>query len=125
MKSLVNEKVSHNKFGTGKIVEETALKIWVQFSEAEQPKIFAFPIDFDRGRDSLFSFDFGEKTIIYKHKYEKSRKIRKFRKICEKIPLFFRILHDVILKKCVTIRSSNVKKTGEVVYGREYSQWIT
>ncbi len=48
MKSLVNEKVSHNKFGTGKIVEETALKIWVQFSEAEQPKIFAFPIAFEK-----------------------------------------------------------------------------
>lgn len=48
MKSLVNEKVSHNKFGTGKIVEETALKIWVQFSETEQPKIFAFPIAFEK-----------------------------------------------------------------------------
>lgn len=48
MKSLVNEKVSHNKFGTGKIVEETGLKIWVQFSGADQPKIFAFPIAFEK-----------------------------------------------------------------------------
>lgn len=48
MKSLVNEKVSHDKFGTGKIVEETGLKIWVQFSETEQPKIFAFPIAFEK-----------------------------------------------------------------------------
>ncbi len=48
MKSLVNETVSHDKFGTGKIVEETALKIRVQFFGTEQPKIFAFPIAFEK-----------------------------------------------------------------------------
>ena len=40
--------VSHDKFGTGKIVEETALKIRVQFFGTEQPKIFAFPIAFEK-----------------------------------------------------------------------------
>lgn len=48
MKSLVNETVSHNKFGEGTIVEETALKIWVQFSGTQEPKIFAFPIAFEK-----------------------------------------------------------------------------
>lgn len=48
MKSLVNETVSHDKFGAGTIVEETALKIRVQFSGTEQPKIFAFPIAFEK-----------------------------------------------------------------------------
>ena len=48
MKSLVNETVSHNKFGEGTIVEETALKIWVQFSGTQEPKIFAFLIAFEK-----------------------------------------------------------------------------
>ena len=48
MKSLVNETVSHNKFGEGTIGEETALKIWVQFSGTQEPKIFAFPIAFEK-----------------------------------------------------------------------------
>lgn len=48
MKSLVNETVSYNKFGEGTIVEETALKIWVQFSGTQEPKIFAFPIAFEK-----------------------------------------------------------------------------
>ncbi len=48
MKSLVNETVSHNKFGEGTIIEETALKIWVQFSGTQEPKIFAFPIAFEK-----------------------------------------------------------------------------
>lgn len=77
------------------------------------------------GVTAFFPLILEKKQLFTNIKYEKSRKIRKFRKICEKIPLFFRILYDVILKKCVTIKSSNVKKTGEVVYGREYSQWIT
>lgn len=48
MKSLVNETVSHNKFGTGTIVEENTLKIKVLFSGMEQSKIFAFPIAFEK-----------------------------------------------------------------------------
>lgn len=48
MKSLVNETVSHNKFGTGTIIEENTLKIKVQFSGMEQSKIFAFPIAFEK-----------------------------------------------------------------------------
>ena len=48
MKSLLNEKVSHNKFGAGTIVEVNSRKIKVKFSETKLPKIFGFPIAFEK-----------------------------------------------------------------------------
>lgn len=48
MRSLLNEKVSHNKFGAGIIVEEDGWKIKVQFSEMKLPKMFGFPIAFEK-----------------------------------------------------------------------------
>lgn len=48
MKSLINENVSHSKYGNGRIIEENPMKIKVQFSGMEESKLFAFPIAFEK-----------------------------------------------------------------------------
>lgn len=48
MKSLINEKVNHNKYGTGVIVDETLKRIKVQFDQLEEQKEFLYPNSFEQ-----------------------------------------------------------------------------
>lgn len=48
MKSLINEKVSHNKFGIGKIMEHTSLNVKVFFPQTDQAKFFQYPNAFEK-----------------------------------------------------------------------------
>ncbi|QSX07223.1 hypothetical protein JYG23_07735 [Sedimentibacter sp. zth1] len=45
--NLINEKVNHNKFGEGQIIDQVNNHILIQFSEAEGQKTFLYPDAFD------------------------------------------------------------------------------
>lgn len=47
MRSLVNEKVNHAKYGVGTIIEENAKRIKVQFDTLEIAKEFLYPDSFE------------------------------------------------------------------------------
>lgn len=48
MKSLINEKVIHAKYGKGTIVDASVKRICVQFEEADVRKEFLYPDSFEQ-----------------------------------------------------------------------------
>ena len=48
MKSLINERVNHNKYGEGVIVDENLKRIKVQFDQLEEQKEFLYPNSFEQ-----------------------------------------------------------------------------
>lgn len=48
MKPLLNEKVLHNKYGTGTIIDENPKRITVKFEHVKEEKLFFVPICFEK-----------------------------------------------------------------------------
>jgi hypothetical protein len=82
---MLNELVLHNRFGKGKVIEQTGNHIRIEFFEPEETKIFQYPDSFENflrfENDQLQSGVINDLSIIRDLKQaEENKKILEYQK---------------------------------------------
>lgn len=82
MKTLINEKVYHNKYGAGVIIDETNKRICIKFDQTEEKKEFLCPNSFEQYlklQDNDLQKEYYELAV--EHREENERVIKEQREI--------------------------------------------